>query len=150
MSKAFTREDDVPEPPAGPAAPRLKPGEARYVTPEGHRALQRELESLDPASRRAQTLGGILPLLTVHAPKCEGRVVFGCYVVLRDETGKETAWRIVGPDEADAKERRLSVDSPLARELLGKEAGDSVTLELPRGIMEVAVVSVGDKLPSPW
>ncbi|HVI22276.1 MAG TPA: GreA/GreB family elongation factor, partial [Myxococcales bacterium] len=67
--------------------------------------------------------------------------------VLRDETGKETSWRIVGPDEADAKERRLSVDSPLARELLGKAAGETVTLELPRGTMELAVVSVDDKLP---
>jgi transcription elongation factor GreB len=147
MSKAFTREDDGPEPPAGPALPHLEPGEVRYVTPEGHRALQRELHSLAPASRRAQTLAATLPLLTVHAPRCEGRAVFGCYVVLRDETGKETSWRIVGPDEADAKERRLSVDSPLARELLGKEAGDTVTLELPRGTMELAVVSVGAKLP---
>jgi transcription elongation factor GreB len=147
MSKAFTREDDAPEPPPGPAAPRLEPGAVRYVTPEGHRALQRELDSLDPASRRAQTLAATLPLLTVHTPRCEGRAVFGCYVVLRDETGKETSWRIVGPDEADAKERRLSVDSPLAREVLGKEAGDTVTLELPRGTMELAVVSVADKLP---
>jgi transcription elongation factor GreB len=149
MSKAFTREDDAPEPPAGPAAPRLEPGAVRYVTPEGQRALSRELHSLDPASRRAQMLAATLPLLTVHAPRCEGRVVFGCYVVLRDETGKETPWRIVGPDEADAKERRLSVDSPLARELLGKEPGDTVTLELPRGTMELAVVSVGAEIPLP-
>ena len=143
MSKAFTREDDAPEPPASVPAPHLEPGEVRYVTPEGQRALQRELASLDPASRRAQTLAATLPLLTVHAPKCEGRAVFGCYVVLRDETGKETEWRLVGPDEADAKDRRLSVASPLARELLGKEPGDTVTLELPRGTMELAVVAVG-------
>ena len=117
----------------------------RYVTPEGHRALQRELETLDPASRRAQTLAATLPLLTVQAPRCEGHVVFGCFVVLRDETGKETEWRIVGPDEADAKERRLSVASPLARELLGKEPGETVSLELPRGTMELALVAVGDE-----
>jgi transcription elongation factor GreB len=145
MSKAFTREDDAPEPSASPAAPHLEPGEVRYVTPEGQRALQRELASLDPASRRAQTLAATLPLLTVHAPKCEGRAVFGCYVVLRDETGKETEWRLVGPDEADAKHRRLSVASPLARELLGKEPGDSVSLELPRGTMELAVVAVSSE-----
>jgi transcription elongation factor GreB len=143
MSKAFTREDDAPEAPASAPVPRLEPGEIRYVTPEGHRALQRELASLDPASRRAQTLAATLPLLTVHAPKCEGRAVFGCYVVLRDETGKETEWRLVGPDEADVKERRLSVASPLARELLGKVKGDAVSLELPRGTMELAVVAVG-------
>jgi transcription elongation factor GreB len=149
MSKAFTREDDVPELPASAPAPHLQPGEIRYVTPEGQLALQRELASLDSASRRAQTLAATLPLLTVHAPKCEGTAVFGCYVVLRDETGKETEWRIVGPDEADAKERRLSVASPLARELLGKAAGDTVSLELPRGTMELAVVAVTSRPRSP-
>jgi len=145
VSKAFTREDDAPEPPASAPAPHLEPGEVRYITPEGQRALQRELALLDPASRRAQTLAATLPLLTVHAPKCEGRAVFGCYVVLRDETGKETEWRIVGPDEADARDRRLSVASPLARELLGKEPGDTVTLELPRGTMELDVVAVASE-----
>ena len=82
------------------------------MTPEGLRALQRELDLLDPASRRAQTLAATLPLLTVHTPRCEGRAVFGCYVVLRDETGKETSWRIVGPDEADAWSPTHLVVSP--------------------------------------
>ena len=85
----------------------------------------------------------------MHAPRCEGTAVFGCYVVLRDETGKETEWRIVGPDEADAKERRLSVASPLARELLGKAPGDTVSLELPRGTMELAVVAVASEPRGP-
>ena len=113
------------------------------MTPEGFRALQRELELQDPSSRRAKVISATLPLLTVHAPRCEGRAVFGCWVVLRDESGGETSWRIVGPDEADAKERRLSVASPLARELLGKGAGENVSLELPRGTMELSVVAVG-------
>src|SRR3954470_15655650 len=103
MSKAFTREDDLPEPPASAPVPHLAPGEIRYVTPEGHRALQREVASLDPASRRPQTLAATLPLLTVHAPKCEGRAVFGCYVVLRDETGKETERRLGGADAGDGQ-----------------------------------------------
>ena len=148
MSKAFTREDDLVEAPADAPMPRVSPGETRYVTPEGFRALQRELDLLDPSSRRAKIVTATLPLLTVHAPRCEGRVVFGCWVVLRDESGGEASWRIVGPDEADAKERRLSVASPLARELLGKQAGDSVSIELPRGVAEFEVVAVRPSDPA--
>lgn len=147
MSKAFTREDDGTGPEVDAPAPRLAPGEVRYVTAEGFRALQRELDLLDPASHRAKALAATLPLLTVHAPRCEGRAVFGCWVVLRDESGEETSWRIVGPDEADAKERRLSVASPLARELLGKEAGDFVSVELPRGTAEFEIVAVSARAP---
>src|SRR5256712_8383228 len=121
-------------------APRLAPGEVRYVTPEGFRALQRELDLQDPSSRRAKVLSATLPLLTVHAPRCEGRAVFGCWVVLRDESGGETAWRIVGPDEAGARERRLSVASPLARERLGQQAGGLLSRGLPRRSAGVAVV----------
>src|SRR5204862_6962716 len=105
-------------------------------------ALQEELAGLDPASRRAQVLATTLPSLTVHAPRCEGRVVFGCSVTLRGSDGTETAWRMVGPDEADAKAHKLSVASPLARELLGKEAGESVSLDLPRGVAEYDIVRV--------
>ena len=148
VSKAFTREDDAAETPAEAPAPRLSPGETRYVTPEGFRALQRDLELQDPSSRRAKVLSATLPLLTVHAPRCESRAVFGCWVVLRDESGVENSWRIVGPDEADARERRLSVASPLARELLGKQAGESVSIELPKGTAEFEIVAVSADEPA--
>lgn len=147
MSKAFTREDDLVESDAEAPLPRVAPGEARYVTPEGFRALQRELELLDPSSHRAKVLAATLPLLTVHAPRCEGRAVFGCWVVLRASSGARAVWRIVGQDEADAKERRLSVASPLARELLGKVPGDQVSVDLPRGPVELEIVSVGAEDP---
>jgi transcription elongation factor GreB len=148
MSKAFTREDEIVEPPPEAPAPRVLPGEARYVTPEGFRALQRELDLLDPSSRRAKMLAATLPLLTVHGPRCEGRAVFGCWVVLRDESGAQASWRIVGPDEADAAKGRLSVASPLAREILGKEAGDSLSVELPRGPAEFEILAVAAEDPA--
>lgn len=146
MSKAFTKEDEVPED-VVPAAPRLAPGEIRYVTPDGFRALQDELAALDPSSRRAQALHALLPVLTVHAPRCDGRATFGCWVRLRDEEGREASWRIVGPDEADAKARKLSASSPLARALLGKERGESVSVELPRGPAEYEILDVGESDP---
>ena len=146
MSKAFTSED-IPAPDIQPEAPRLAPGEVRYVTPEGHRALHDELAALPPSSRRAQALASILPQLTVHAPRCEGRAVFGCWVRLRDEAGRDAIWRLVGPDEADARARRLSIDSPLARELLGKAAGDAISLELPKGPVDYEVIEVSGAPP---
>jgi transcription elongation factor GreB len=147
MSKAFTREDDSSERPVATPVPRPAPGEVRYVTPEGFRALQAELVSLDPSSRRAQVLAATLPLLTVHLPRCDGSVAFGCWVSVRDESGEEAVWRIVGQDEADVRRRRLSVSSPLGRALLGKQAGDAVTVELPRGQAELEVLHVGAEPP---
>src|SRR5215468_2904977 len=62
------------------------------------------------------------------------RVVFGATVELLDpETDKEVAYRIVGEVEADLKKRLISITSPLARALIGKTVGDSVTVQGPGG-----------------
>lgn len=147
MSKAFTREDDLPDPGPATPLPRAGSGDVRYVTPDGIAALRAELATLDPASRRAQVLSATIPLLTVRAPQCDGTVGFGCWVTLRDDRGVESIWRIVGPDEADVGRRRLSVDSPIARALLGRRAGDSATADLPRGQAELEIVAVGAEPP---
>lgn len=74
------------------------------------------------------------------------KVMFGATVKLVDEeTDEEVAYRIVGPLEADIGRGLLSIESPLARALLGKEAGDQVEVETPRGtryfeILEVSYV----------
>ena len=61
-------------------------------------------------------------------------VKFGATVTLADEdTDEKTTYQIVGEDEADVKERRLSVTSPLARALIGKKVGDSVEVTTPGG-----------------
>jgi transcription elongation factor GreB len=140
VSKAFTREDDLPDA-IVPTPPRAS-GDIRYVTPEGMKSLTEELGSLDPSSRRAQVLTATLPLLVVQAPRCDGVVGFGCWVTVRDLDGTESVWRIVGPDEADARSGRLSVASPIARAILGKRAGDTATVELPRGQSELEIVAV--------
>jgi transcription elongation factor GreB len=71
-----------------------------------------------------------------------GRAFFGAWVELEDEAGSRVRYRIVGPDEADVKAGRLSVESPLARALLGKEVGESVVVERPRGAVEYTVTQV--------
>ena len=61
-------------------------------------------------------------------------IKFGATVTLADEdTDEKTTYQIVGEDEADIKQRRLSITSPLARALIGKKVGDSVEVPTPRG-----------------
>ncbi|MDP6979455.1 MAG: transcription elongation factor GreA [Myxococcota bacterium] len=75
----------------------------------------------------------------------EERVRFGMEVVLSDtETGEEVRYTIVGEDEADASSGLLSVTSPVARALMGKEVDDEVTVRVPKGtrVFEVLEVSI--------
>ena len=58
---------------------------------------------------------------------------FGAWVTLEDEAGQEQVWRIVGPDEFDVSQGKISCDSPLGRALLGKEIDAEVRLETPAG-----------------
>jgi transcription elongation factor GreA len=80
----------------------------------------------------------------IDTSKLSGSVVkFGATVTLADEeTDEEQTFRIVGEDEADIKDGRLSVASPLARALIGKGKGDSVEVSTPRGNKSYEVVTV--------
>lgn len=71
------------------------------------------------------------------------RVVFGATVDLRDEdSDEEKTVRIVGEDEADAAKGLISINAPLARSLIGKSEGDTVTVKLPSGTKEYEILSV--------
>jgi len=73
----------------------------------------------------------------------DGRVVFGAIVEIEDEdSGEQRLWQIVGDDEADVRDRKVSVSSPLARALIGKREGDSVVVEAPGGSRNYAIVAV--------
>jgi transcription elongation factor GreA len=73
----------------------------------------------------------------------EGRIVFGSTVDLEDlESGDKVTYQIVGVDEADLKESKVSVTSPIARALIGKVAGDVVEVQAPSGIREYEVLEV--------
>lgn len=72
-----------------------------------------------------------------------GRVVFGATVELLDEdSGEETTYRIVGEDEADIKEGLISITSPIARALIGKEEGEVVEFQAPGGLKTYEILSV--------
>jgi len=72
----------------------------------------------------------------------DGRCVFGATVELEDEDGVLQSYQIVGEDEADVKQARLSVSSPLARALIGKYAGDTVTVQAPGGEKNYEIIDV--------
>jgi transcription elongation factor GreA len=73
----------------------------------------------------------------------DGRIVFGSTVRLEDlESGDEVTYQIVGVDEADLKEKKVSITSPIARALIGKSAGDVVEVQAPAGIREYEVLEV--------
>lgn len=72
-----------------------------------------------------------------------GRVVFGATVEIADlESGERVVYQIVGDVEADIRENRISVSSPVARALIGKSEGDVVEVHAPSGVREYEIVSV--------
>jgi transcription elongation factor GreA len=73
----------------------------------------------------------------------EGRIVFGATVDLEDlELGTEVRYQIVGDDEADIKASKISIESPIARALIGKGAGDIAEVQAPGGVREYEVLAV--------
>ena len=73
----------------------------------------------------------------------DGRCVFGATVELEDmESGESVTYQIVGDDEADIKESKISISSPLARALIGKSSGDVAEVQAPAGLREYEIRSV--------
>jgi transcription elongation factor GreA len=72
----------------------------------------------------------------------DGRVVFGATVDVEDQSGEKSTWQIVGEDEADIKANRISVSSPIARGLIGKESGESAEVQTPGGVKRYEILDV--------
>jgi transcription elongation factor GreB len=145
-----------------PRAP-LPDGVPNYVTARGLALLHDELAALaaeraaaerEPegasraqaltalGERRAQLEARIASAELVAPPDAPSDAVrFGASVTVAGASGVRR-WRIVGVDEADAAQGRLAFVSPLARALLGRRAGDAVTLRTPRGEEELEILDV--------
>ena len=157
MSKAFTREDaEVPERPVRPrSAPALPPGSRNFITPDGERRLRAELERLlqvTPSGsgagaadrgRMAQLEAGLRSAVVVAPPPGPWEQVrFGATVAVRDASGAETRYRIVGVDETDLDRDWVSWVSPIARVLLNARVGQRVRLKFPAGEQGVEIVGI--------
>lgn len=162
MSRAFVKGDDsdlpdqsLPERPLG-AAPY-------YVTPRGLAHLRKRFEALhnEHAALKAENaafdrprllaverdlrylsarLDGAVPVSTEAAAHDE--VHFGARITLRDTQGRVANYHIVGEDEADLAQGKISYLSPLARVLMGARLGESVPWQRPAGTVELEITAI--------
>jgi transcription elongation factor GreB len=102
---------------------------------------KKQLREID---RRVRYLRKRLDGLVVvnRPPDDRSRIFFGAWVRLEDEDGAEIEVRIVGPDEIDPARRYVSMDSPLARALMGRRRDDEVSVEVPGGRRTYAVTGL--------
>ena len=66
-------------------------------------------------------------------PRQEGKIYFGAWVRVENESGEQRIFRLVGPDEFEPAKKWISIDSPVARALIGKQVDDEVTVQTPNG-----------------
>jgi transcription elongation factor GreB len=102
-------------------------------------------KQLGEIDRRLRYLSRRLEQLRVVdvLPSSTDRIYFGAEIVLEDlESGTEYRYRIVGPDETDARAGWISIDSPLARAMLGKPANEEIRAELPAGSRHLLIVEI--------
>ncbi|MBT6275673.1 MAG: transcription elongation factor GreA [Chromatiales bacterium] len=117
----------------------LKENAEYHAAREQQSFLEGRIAEIDDALARAQ----VIDPATVNAG---GRVVFGAHVALFNlDTQEEATYQIVGELEADISQQKISVTSPIARALIGKNVGDEATVEAPAGMTtyEIADVSYG-------
>jgi len=117
-----------------------------------HGDISENAEFEDAKHRQAHCEGRIMDLegkvsaaevIDIHKLEPSDRVVFGVTVDLEDlEAEGPLTYTIVGTDEADVKAGKISVTSPLGRALVGKEAGDEIMVETPRGTRRFAIDEV--------
>jgi transcription elongation factor GreB len=179
MSKAFVKEDGGEDDEDDlDLAHEQRARRGAYITPDGFRKLQRELENLwkvqrpkitdevaqaaaqGDRSENAEYIYGKKKLREIDrrirfltkrldtvrvadaAPADRDRVYFGAWVTTEDEDGTTATYRIVGPDEIDLDRKWISMDSPLARALLGRRTGDEVTFVRPKGPVDLEIVAI--------
>ncbi len=163
MSRAFVKNDnddqsgeDLPERPVSDAP--------NYVTEEGLRLLRERVEELSQEHARLREaaeafdkprlaanerdlryfqsrLESATPVDVASEPK--GEVHFGATVKTEDEEGNVSSFTIVGEDEADVRNNKISWRSPLAKALLGSRVGDTVTWTRPAGSTTLEVLEIG-------
>ena len=106
-----------------------------HIAKEDQAHLETKIARLNARLRNARV---------VEAPVHSDVVVFGTTVTVADEeSGREATWTLVGPTEANLSEGKLSAESPMAKALMGRKAGDAVDVHTPRGVSRQRVVRVG-------
>ncbi|XKM12966.1 transcription elongation factor GreB [Orbaceae bacterium ac157xtp] len=102
---------------------------------------KRRLREID---RRVRFLSKRLDALTIVDPNPQqaGKVFFGAWVKLEDDDGEQKIFRIVGPDEFDPKKNWISIDSPVARALIGHKIDDEISVITPNGRQYYVILDI--------
>lgn len=102
---------------------------------------KRRLREID---RRVRYLSKRLDEVTVvsQAPDDTSRIFFGAWVTVEDEDGNSNRYRLVGPDEIDPKRGYISIDSPMAKALLGKRVDTDIFISTPTGRKEFYIEAI--------
>ena len=102
---------------------------------------KKQLAQMDRRIRYLSRRLDQVEVVSARTPR-QDRVFFGARVTLEDAAGELRNYRIVGADEIDAAQGWISVDSPMARALLGREIDDAVTVQLPEGLVEFVLLEI--------
>ena len=70
------------------------------------------------------------------------KIFFGAWFTIEDEDGRQSTYRIVGPDEFDVKNGQISIESPLAKALIGRGVDEEAVVNRPKGEVEVVILKV--------
>jgi transcription elongation GreA/GreB family factor len=143
VSRAFVKEDDGETEVVAKRPQRQHP---YYVTPDGYERLQRQLADAQAAGdeRAAEETQERLDIAIVVRPEDQpvDVVRFGASVTVQTPDGKNSTYRIVGEDEAEPLQGRISWLSPLAQALMDRHAGDRVVWQRPAGNVPLKIVSM--------
>ena len=106
-----------------------------------YKEAKRRLREID---RRIRFLRKRLEVLNIvaYSPQQEGKVFFGAWVELENESGQIIQYRIVGSDEFDLKKKAISINSPMAKVLIGKSLHDEVVVATPEGQREWVINAI--------
>jgi transcription elongation factor GreB len=163
MSRGFVKEDDLEH--AGTDLPeRQISTHPNYVTPVGLKQLEDEASALDKtradlvsqkdneaakqklavADRDLRYLSARLEqaILVEPAEQDKSTVLFGAKVQVKDEDGELLRFHLVGEDEADIAQQKVSYVSPIAKALIGRKVGESVMWKRPAGAIELEIIEI--------
>lgn len=88
-------------------------------------------------TKRLEQLAIVYP-----SPQQEGKVFFGAWVDLEDEDGEILTYQLVGPDEFNVRQNKISIDSPMSRSLLGKVVDDEIDVKTPTGTRSFLICAI--------
>ena len=98
--------------------------------------------------RQLKHLGSRLKLLQVMTPPINPtKVSFGCWVCYEDEEGNERCYQLVGADEFDVQDGKISIDSPVGQALLNKQVDDEVVIRRPSGTITAVITAISSTKP---